>query len=73
MIGNECLLGRIATFIETLGLSYDDVVYKIPYRNLVIMQKDKMHPCYGVVVKKMSGKDMMARRIAEMKKKPSVK
>ena len=31
--GNETMLGQVATFMESLGLSYEDVVYKIPYRN----------------------------------------
>ncbi len=62
MIGNECMLGQIASFIETLALSYEEVVYKIPYRNLLIMQKDKLHPCTGTKVKRVSGKDMAARR-----------
>ena len=48
-VGNECLLGQIATFIENLHLSYDDVVYRIPYRNLQIMMKDKLHTIYGEV------------------------
>ncbi len=30
-----------------LGLSYTEVMEVIPYRNLVIMQKDKLRPCYG--------------------------
>lgn len=42
VIGNDCLLGQIATFQETLHLTYDEVVNKIPYRNLMIMQKDKL-------------------------------
>lgn len=62
MIGNDTLLGQIATLIETLHLSYDDVVYKIPYRNLLIMQKDRLHACIGVKIQKTSGKDMAARR-----------
>lgn len=62
MIGNECLLGQIASFMEALGLSYDEVVYKIPYRNLLIMQKDKIRPCTGIKVKRITGKDMAARR-----------
>lgn len=62
MIGNDTLLGQIATLIETLHLSYDDVVYKIPYRNLLIMQKDRLHACIGVKIQKISGKDMAARR-----------
>lgn len=62
MIGNECMLGQIASFVEALGLSYEEVVYKIPYRNLLIMQKDKAHVCTGVKITKMSGKDMAERR-----------
>lgn len=56
------MLGQIATFMEALHLSYNEVVNVIPYRNLVIMQKDKLHVCYGTKVKKVSGKDMAARR-----------
>ena len=33
--------------MENLHLTYDEVVYKIPYRNLIIMQKDKLHTVYG--------------------------
>lgn len=62
MIGNECLLGQIASFMEALCLSYDEVVHKIPYRNLLVMQKDKIHPCYGTKITKTTGKDMAARR-----------
>ena len=29
--------------METLHLSYPEVVHEIPYCNLVIMQKDKLH------------------------------
>lgn len=47
VIGNDCLLGQIATFQETLHLTYDEVMEKIPYRNLVIMQKDKLRPLYN--------------------------
>ena len=62
MIGNDTLLGQIATLMENLHLSYDEVVYKIPYRTLLVMQKDKLHPCIGVKIKKISGKEMAARR-----------
>lgn len=37
-----------------LHLSYDEVVYKIPYRNLLIMQKDKLHVCYGEVMQEVT-------------------
>ncbi len=69
MIGNDTLLGQIATLVETLHLSYEEVVYKIPYRNLLIMQKDKLHPCTGVKIKRTTGKEMAARRRQKSKKK----
>lgn len=47
VIGNDCLFGQIATFQEYLNLSYDEVFDKIPYRNLIIMQKDKIRTLYN--------------------------
>lgn len=47
VIGNDCLLGQIATFQESLHLTYDEVLDKIPYRNLIIMQKDKLRTLYN--------------------------
>ena len=40
--------------MEVLHLSYDEVVFKIPYRNLIIMQKDKLHTVYGEVMEEVS-------------------
>ena len=57
-----CLLGQIASFMENLNLTYNEVVEKIPYRNLVIMQRDKQHVASGEKVKRISGKDLAARR-----------
>lgn len=62
MNGNDTLLGQIATFMETLHLTYDEVVKKIPYRNLLLMQKDKLHVVYGTKVNKISGREMANRR-----------
>lgn len=57
------MLGQIATFMDSLHLSYTEVVEVIPYRNLVIMSKDKLHVNYSDEEKnKVSGKDMAARR-----------
>ena len=56
------MLGQIASFMESLKLSYHDVVYEIPYRNLLLMQKDKLHVVYGTKVNKVKGRDMAARR-----------
>ena len=48
--------------MENLRLTYREVVEEIPYRNLVMMQKDKLHVVNGVKVNKVKGKDMAARR-----------
>lgn len=40
--------------MDSLHLSYDEVMYKIPYRNMVIMQKDKLHTIVGEVMEEMS-------------------
>jgi len=55
--------------MESLHLSYREVVEVIPYRNLLIMQKDKMHEVFGTVVRKQSGKEMAARRGKKKRKK----
>ena len=62
MNGNDMLLGQVASFMDTLHLTYDEVVHKIPYRNLLLMQKDKLHVVYGTKVNKVKGRDMAARR-----------
>ena len=66
--GNDTLLGQIASFKENLGFSYEEIVYKIPYRNLLLMQRDKVLVVYGTKVKKVSGKDMASRRRINNKK-----
>lgn len=33
--------------MDSLHLTYGEVLDGIPYRNLVIMQKDKLRVCYG--------------------------
>lgn len=53
------MLGQIATFMETLHLSYKEVL-EIPYRNLIIMSRDKLHVVYGTKVRKMTGREMLA-------------
>lgn len=62
--GNDSLFGQISTFIESLHLSYDDVVYRIPYQNLIMMNADKLRVSYGdeekePEVKKISGREML--------------
>lgn len=48
--------------MDSLHLTYDEVVNQIPYRNLIIMQKDKQHEVFGDVVNKISGKELANRR-----------
>lgn len=61
-VGNRTFLGQIASFMEVLHLSYTEVFEVLPYRNLLIMQKDKLHAVHGEKVKKISGKELAARR-----------
>lgn len=56
------MLGQIASFMEELHLSYKEVFEVIPYRNLIIMQKDKLHEAHGELIQRSSGKEMAARR-----------
>jgi len=35
-------------------LTYKEVFEVIPYRNLIIMQKDKLHPVYGEKMEEVS-------------------
>lgn len=62
------MMGQIATLMENLHLSYKEVVYELPYRNLLIMQRDKLHTCTGKKKVKISGKEMAARRMGNRKK-----
>lgn len=62
MIGNETMFGQIATFVRDTGLTYHEVVYEVPYRHLVMMQKDILHEATGDIIIEMSGRDFMNRR-----------
>jgi len=55
--------------MEGLHLTYREVVYEIPYRNLLLMQQDKLHTVYGTKLNKTTGKEMASRRMAGRKKK----
>nr|DAN23191.1 MAG TPA_asm: hypothetical protein [Bacteriophage sp.]DAU16288.1 MAG TPA: hypothetical protein [Bacteriophage sp.] len=49
--------------IDTLHLSYTEVFEVIPYRNLLMMQRDKLHAVYGgQKVNRISGKELANRR-----------
>lgn len=62
-IGNETLMGQIASFMEGLHLSYREVFERIPYRNLILMQKDKLHIVTGSIVRETQGRDMIERKM----------
>ena len=50
-------MGQIASFMENLHLTYKDVLEEIPYRNLVIMQKDKQRMASGDVMQEVSDEE----------------
>ena len=62
-VGNTTFFGQIAHLIDTLHLSYTEVFEVIPYRNLLMMQRDKLHAVYGgQKVNRISGKELANRR-----------
>ena len=62
-VGNTTFFGQIAHFIDTLHLTYTEVFEVIPYRNLLMMQRDKLHAVYGGrKVERISGKELVNRR-----------
>lgn len=61
MIGNETMIGQIATFMETLKLTYNEIVYRIPYRNLLLMQKDIQHQVTGDLIIERDGRYLLNR------------
>jgi hypothetical protein len=61
VIGNETMIGQIATFMETLKLTYNEIVYRIPYRNLLLMQKDILHQVTGDLIIERDGRYLLNR------------
>ncbi len=57
------MLGQIASFMDTLHLSYDDVLNNIPYRNLLIMNKDIHRIAYDGVMKEVTENDFFKNKI----------
>lgn len=57
--GNDTMLGQIATFRESLGFSYKEIFEEIPYENLIMMQKDKLHVVYGDKITTVSARSMI--------------
>ncbi len=48
--------------METLHLSYHEVLHEIPYRVLVIMTKDKQHHVDGEVMEEVSEEEFFKGR-----------
>jgi hypothetical protein len=61
VIGNETMIGQVATFMETLKLTYNEIVYRIPYRNLLLMQKDILHQVTGDLIIERDGRYLLNR------------
>lgn len=71
MIGNDTIFGQIATFMDSLHLTYDEVFDRIPYRNLLLMSKDKLRLASGDVYREMTEEEeraFIAQKKAEQKK-----
>ena len=49
--------------MENLHLTYKEVLEEIPYRNLVIMQKDKLHIAHGDVLREVSDSEFFNGKI----------
>lgn len=52
--------------MDSLHLTYDEVTNKIPYRNLVIMQKDKQHEVFGEIEREITDSEMFNRKFDEL-------
>lgn len=44
--------------MDSLHLSYQEVLYEIPYRNLLLMAKDKQRVAYGGVMHEVTEEEM---------------
>lgn len=56
------MMGQIASFMEYLNMSYKEVFEAIPYRNLIIMQKDKLREVYGEVMEEVTEEEFFKGR-----------
>ena len=54
------MIGQIATFMESLHLTYNEVLDGIPYRTLLIMSRDKMRIATGEVMHEMTAEEERA-------------
>lgn len=65
ILGNNNMMGQVASFMENLHLSYYEVLNEIPYPVLLMMSSDKMRSLSPdeKIVRKISGQDFMERRM----------
>ena len=63
IIGNDIMHGQIASFMENLNLSYREAFEIIPYRNLIMMQQNKLHESYGETIQKVSNRELFGNKI----------
>ena len=58
--------------MENLQLTYDEVVHRIPYRNLVVMQRDKLHIASGDVMEEVTEEEFfrVKGKASPLKKSP---
>ena len=55
-------MGQVATFMENLHLTYNEVMDEIPYRNLIIMQRDKLHAVHGDKIQEVSARSIAGKK-----------
>lgn len=48
--------------MDSLHLTYAEALDAIPYRNLLLMQRDKAHVVYGTLVRRVSARDRLAEK-----------
>ena len=49
--------------MENLNLSYKEVVNEIPYRNLIMMQRDKLREARGDIIRQTSSQELFGDNI----------
>lgn len=65
ILGNNNMMGQVASFIENLHLSYNEVLNEIPYPVLLMMSSDKLRTLSPdeKIIRRMSGQEFMKRRM----------
>lgn len=62
MIGNETLMGQVATFMENLHLSLHEVMEVVPYRYMLLMARDKQRVASGTVYEEVNEEEFFKRK-----------